>query len=90
MILEFLLVFLDVFFQILRGTLWLGIISSWGIMLGINFFRWVAAVISPITTPLRRPFRGAVLSGVDFSAFIAIIALSFVSNLLSELIIKMF
>jgi YggT family protein len=81
-----LLVFLEAFINVLAGALTLAIfvrvILSWipNVRLPFGLGDFVFSVSEPILSPIRRamPFLG----GVDFSPFIALIAIQIVSSLI--------
>jgi YggT family protein len=85
-----LLVFIEAFINVLAGALTLAIfvrvILSWipnvRLPLGLGEFVW--NVSEPILAPIRRvlPFMG----GVDFSPFVALIAITIVSSILVRLL----
>jgi len=81
-----LLVFVEAFINVLAGALTLAIfvrvILSWipNARLPFALGDFVFAVSEPILSPIRRalPFFG----GIDFSPFIALVAIQFVSSLI--------
>ena len=85
-----LLVFLDAFVNVLAGTLTLAIFArvllSWvptlRLPLGLGEFAW--SVSEPILAPIRRalPFTG----GIDFSPFIALIAIQAIQRIVLRLL----
>jgi YggT family protein len=85
-----LLVFLDAFVNVLGGALTLAIFArvllSWvptlRLPLGLGEFAW--SVSEPILAPIRRamPFT----AGIDFSPFIALIAIQLVQSLVLRLL----
>jgi len=81
-----LLVFVEAFINVLAGALTLAIfvrvILSWipNARLPFGLGDFVFAVSEPILSPIRRalPFLG----GIDFSPFIALVAIQFVSSVI--------
>jgi YggT family protein len=81
-----LIVFVEAFINVLAGALTLAIfvrvILSWipGVRLPFGLGDFVFAVSEPILSPIRRalPFFG----GIDFSPFIALLAIQVVSSIL--------
>jgi YggT family protein len=79
-------VFVEAFINVLAGALTLAIfvrvILSWipNVRLPFGLGEFVYAVTEPILSPIRRamPFLG----GIDFSPFIALIAIQVVSSLI--------
>jgi YggT family protein len=84
------IVFLEAFINVLAGALTLAIfvrvILSWipGVRLPFGVGEFVFAVSEPLLSPIRRalPFFG----GIDFSPFIALIAIQIVSSILLRLL----
>ena len=85
-----LIVFLEAFINVLAGALTLAIfvrvILSWipGARLPFGLGEFVFAVSEPVLSPIRRalPFFG----GIDFSPFIALLAIQLVSSILLRLL----
>jgi YggT family protein len=81
-----LIVFVEAFINVLAGALTLAIfvrvILSWipNVRLPFGLGEFIYAVTEPILSPIRRamPFLG----GIDFSPFIALIAIQIVSSLI--------
>lgn len=85
----FLIVFIEAFINVLAQALTLAIfvrvILSWvpvRLPWGLGEFVW--SITEPILAPIRRalPFMG----GIDFSPFIALIAIQFVASLLLRIL----
>jgi YggT family protein len=85
-----LIVFVEAFINVLAGALTLAIfvrvISSWipNLRLPFGIGDFVMGVSEPILSPIRRamPFFG----GIDFSPFIALLAIQLVSSLILRIL----
>ena len=84
-----LIVFIEAFINVLAGALTLAIfvrvLLSWvpiKLPWGIGEFVW--SITEPILSPIRRalPFMG----GIDFSPFIALIAIQFIASILLRIL----
>ncbi len=83
-VISFLISFVSIFFRLLYWAIFIHVLMSWFAHGRTDF----GVLVDQIVQPVLRPFRWARIGAFDLSPIVALFALSFLGDLLQDILIR--